>query len=87
MSEAFTMDKVWEILEKLVIAANDALPGKTGLEKRDWVSTKVLALVELGDNFVPIIGAWADLPVIDGLEKWLVNVAVERAYVALKLPE
>lgn len=57
------------------------------MEKRAWVEEKVLALVELGDNFIPVIGAWADLPAVDGLEKYLVRIAIERAYAALKLPE
>lgn len=48
---------------------------------------KALALVEFVDHMLPVIGQWADLPAVDGFEKYLVRVAIERAYAALKLPE
>lgn len=57
------------------------------MEKRTWVEKHVLELVEKGDNFIPVIGAWADLPVVDGFEKYLVRIAVERVYASLKLAE
>ena len=82
-----TLQKAWAIVKALIVEANQAIPGATGPEKREWVINKLITGVESVDNLIPVIGAWADLPVVDGFEKYLVRVAVERCYAELKLPE
>ena len=81
------MSKVWELLEGLVKSAADALPGATGKEKKAWATEKAIALVEMADDFIPVLGKWADLPVIDGFERYLISLGIERAWTALQLPE
>ena len=75
------------MLEGLVKAAEKALPGATGKEKKAWATEKALALVEMGDDYLPILGAWADLPIINTLEAYLVGLGIERAWTLLKLSE
>lgn len=81
------MTQVWALLEGLVKAAADQLPGKSGKEKKAWCVEKALTLVEMGDNFIPLLGQWADLPVVDSFERYLVGLGIERAWTALQLPE
>lgn len=81
------INKVWDMLEKLVKQAATLMPGSTGKEKKAWCIEKATALVEMGDNFLPIIGAWADLPCVDEFESYLIGLAVERAWTKLQLPE
>lgn len=80
------MTQVWALLEGLVKSAADALPGATGKEKKAWCVEKAVALVEMGDNFIPILGQWADLPVVDSFERYLIGLGIERAWTALQLP-
>ena len=81
------MEKVRELLKGLVKAAAEQMPGASGKEKKAWCTTKALALVEMGDNFIPVLGQWADLPVIDGFEAYLVGLGIEWAWTALQLGE
>ena len=81
------LQTVWNILKELIEEANRAVPGASGIEKRAWVVDKVLNGIEAVDHLLPVIGAWADLPVVNGFEKYLVRIAVERCYAELKLPE
>ena len=78
---------MWKLLTGLIQDANREIPGASGVEKRAWVEERVLGLVEVVDHLIPVIGKWADLPAVDGFEKYLVRIAIERAYAALKLPE
>ena len=81
------ISKVWELLEGLVKAAVTALPGATGKEKKAWCIDQAVILVEMGDNWIPVLGKWADLPVVDQFERYLIGLGIERAWTALQLPE
>jgi hypothetical protein len=80
------MEQIKQTLIVLVKTAETAIPGASGKEKKAWCIDQVVKGVELGDNYIPIIGAWMDLPVIDGFERWLIGLAVEWAYTSLQLP-
>lgn len=80
-------DEVKKLLVGLVKAAESALPGSSGKEKKAWCVDKAITLVEMGDNFIPLIGAWMDLPVVDGFERYIVGLGVEWAWTGLSLPE
>ena len=81
------ISKVWELLEGLVKAAVTVLPGATGKEKKAWCVAQAVTLVEMGDNFIPVLGQWADLPVVDKFEEYLISLGIERAWTALQFPE
>ncbi len=60
--------------------ANELLPGASGAEKKAWAKSHLLEVIEKFDDRAPVIGAFLDLPVVDGLEKSAVDVAVEKGY-------
>jgi hypothetical protein len=74
-----------EFLKGLILEAEKHIPGATGQEKEDWCVEMTVHLVELGDNFIPKLGQWMDLPVVDGLERYIVTLAVRWAYAAVKV--
>jgi hypothetical protein len=78
------IEVVKELLKGLVIEVEKHIPGATGQEKEDWVVTMALSLVEMGDGFIPVIGKWMDLPVVDGVEKYIIQLGVRWAYAAVK---
>lgn len=80
-----TLSQIWELLKTLVKQAESALPGATGKEKKAWCVEKAVALVEQYDQLLPLIGQWADLPVVDSAQRYLIGLAVERAWTELEL--
>jgi hypothetical protein len=80
------LTKIWELLKGLCKNADDLIPGATGKEKKAWVIDKVLELVNIGEMLIGI-GAWANLPIVDGFEKFIIGLGVERAWTELQLPQ
>jgi hypothetical protein len=73
-------DGLQAILKELVLTAEKRLPGASGTEKADWCAQRAVTVLEQFDNSVPVLGAFADLPVIDSLEEAAVKQAVHRAW-------
>lgn len=82
-----SLDQIWELLKVLVKQAESALPGSTGKEKKAWCIEKAVALVEEYDQMIPLLGGWADLPIVDQFQRYLLGLAIERAWTALELGE
>ncbi len=61
-----------------------ALPGTTGTEKAANAEKWLLAAVEEYDNYIPVLGAFIDLPIIDSLEA-AVRSAIAWEYAAMEL--
>lgn len=60
--------------------ADQQLNPPTGPEKKEYALNLVLKWAEEHDNFIPGIGKYMDMPIIDGLEKLLLGVAIDRVY-------
>lgn len=80
-----TLSQIWTLLQNLVRDAESALPGATGKEKKAWCVEKAVALVEQYDQLIPVLGQWADLPLVDQAERYLIGLGIERAWTELKL--
>jgi hypothetical protein len=78
------IEVIKELLKGLVVEVEKHIPGATGAEKEAWCVQMALNLVEMGDGFIPVIGKWMDLPVVDGVERYLVQLGVRWAYAAIK---
>lgn len=78
---------IWEMLKKLVKQADQLMPGKTGKEKKQWCIEHAVLLVEQYDQMLPMIGGWADLPIVDEFERYLIGLAVERCWTELELTQ
>lgn len=76
---------VWEKLLELVKLAEASMPGSTGAEKKAWCIDEALSLVNTAESFIPFLSAWANLPFVDGAERYLIGLGIERAWVVLQL--
>lgn len=45
----------------------------------------LLGLLETYDNFIPVIGMFADLPAVDDAQEKLVGFIIDRAYTAFMI--
>ena len=80
------LEQIWGLLEGLVKAAETQIPGSTGKQKKAWCVDRALELVNAGEVLLGI-GGWANLPIVDGFEKWILGLGIERAWTALQLPQ
>lgn len=69
-----------DLAKRLVLYAEEHLPGATGTEKKAYCVKQALAVLEAFDDKIPALGKWLDLPLADWLEEWAVNLLVEWAY-------
>lgn len=69
----------------LAETAEELLPGATGPEKKQWAKENLLKAVEDYDQLLPVIGAWLDLPIVNGLEKAGCDWAVEFGWAQLQV--
>lgn len=79
------LNQLWTALRDLVKRADEIMPGATGQEKKAWVVEQATQLVERYDHLLPLVGAWADLPAVDSAQRYLIGLAVERAWTALQI--
>lgn len=79
------LNELWNALRELVKRADDLMPGADGKAKKAWVIEQAVQLVERYDHLLPMIGVWADLPAVDSAERYLIGLAVERAWTALQI--
>ncbi len=80
------ISKIWDLLKGLSQQADKILPGATGKEKKAWCVDKVLEFT----NYLEVlmgIGGWANLAIVDGFERFIIGLGVERAWTELQLPD
>jgi hypothetical protein len=82
-SSLISQDGLQAILKNLVLMAEKQLPGARGVDKEAWCTQRAITILELFDNSVPVLGAFADLPMIDALQASAVKEAVHRAWTML----
>ena len=76
---------IWDKLLEFAKVAEAAIPGMTGPEKKAWCVEEAMKLLENGETIIPLLAAWADLPIVENGERYLLGLAVERAWVVLQL--
>ena len=79
------LETIWESLKALCKKADELIPGTTGKEKKQWCIDKALQFLNITEMLIGI-GAWANLAIVDGFERFLLGLGVERAWVELQLP-
>lgn len=80
------LEMIWNLLKEFVKQAETQIPGSTGKQKKAWCIERTLELVNAGEVMLGI-ASWANLPFVDGFEKWIIGLGVERAWVELQLPQ
>lgn len=78
-----------KILFSSIRTAEKIAPNALGFDKRKLATTYILGVVEGVDNLLPSIGAFMDLPVVDGMQHKVIEAAVEWgfAYLTIKKDE
>jgi hypothetical protein len=79
LKDGFQLRDLQEAARIAVQAAEDAIPGASGYEKRRWCGEKILKAVEDVDHLIPVIGPMFDTPLADLIEKTGVMKAVDIA--------
>lgn len=79
LKDGFQVNDLEWAARQLVQAANNALPGANGADKKTWVKTQILSALESVDHLIPVLGAWMDLPLFDTLQQQAVDFAVDKA--------
>ena len=79
------IDILRDLGKQVVLFAENTLPGKTGAEKKAWATNAALEVLEKFDDKIYWLGQWADLPLVDWLERWVVGLLIEWAWGALTL--
>ena len=80
------LDMIWNLLKEFSKQADLQIPGSTGKQKKAWCVDRVLELVNAAEVMLGI-SSWANLPFVDGFEKFIIGLGVERAWVELQLPQ
>ncbi|HEX2864003.1 MAG TPA: hypothetical protein VHN99_05510, partial [Deinococcales bacterium] len=74
------LNKIWEVLKGLCKEAETVIPGKTGKDKEAWCVDRVCEFTDWAEYMLGI-AAWANLPVFNGAERWIISLGVKRAFV------
>ena len=69
-----------DLAKRLVLYAEEHMPGATGTEKKAYCVEQASTVLEAFDNKIPVLGQWADLPLVDWMEKWAVQQLIEWAW-------
>lgn len=69
-----------DLAKRLVTYAEANMPGASGAEKKAYCVKQALTVLEAFDNKVPVLGQWADLPLMDWMEEWAVSMLIEWAW-------
>lgn len=84
VDKRLSKDGLRSIAKAMVALAEKRLPGQTGPEKLAWCVDKVTCVLESFDDKLPVIGAFMDLPFVDGFERWAIKQVVEWAWASLQ---
>ena len=80
LKSKLTPELLEDLAKRLVRYAEANLPGKTGPEKKAYCVAQALAVLEAFDDRIPVLGKWADVPLVDWLEEWAVGLLIEWAW-------
>ena len=85
IDQRLSKDGLRTMAKAVVLLAEKRLPGATGAEKLAWCVDKVTMVMESFDGKLPVIGAFMDLPAVDGFERWAIKQVVEWAWAVLQV--
>lgn len=77
LSHPLTYDEIMDSAKDVIQKCHVLLPGKSNVEKKNWCVKKLTEVLEVFDNYVPIIGALLDIAIVDDLEKQAVSLLVD----------
>lgn len=80
MNKILTKEKLFQLLKQVVTQADHIVPGESEDAKKKWVAKRLLELVEVFDNHIPVIGIVMDIPVVDEIEGNIVDQFVGWAW-------
>lgn len=79
-SHPLSHEEIVESAKDIIQKSKILLPGKTEKDKKNWCIKKLTEAFEVFDNYIPIIGAFLDIPFVDDLEKQAVSLLVDWAW-------
>jgi hypothetical protein len=76
----FDFESLRGLLLQVLALSVKRLPGSTDEERKRFCVDFLVTQVEKLDNLVPAIASFLDLPVVDALERTLIEMFVDRVY-------
>ena len=76
----FDITSLQGLLLEVIAVSLKRLPGRTDEERKRFCVDFLVTQVETLDNLVPAIAVFLDLPVVDALERTLIEIFVDRVY-------
>ena len=83
-SHPLTFDKLEEMTKEIIVTCHDIVPGHTEEEKKRWCIFRLKTVLEFFDNYIPIIGAFLDTPIVDDIEGQAVSLLVDWVWDKVK---
>ena len=80
MTNTIKKESLQEMAINFVRQSMDVIPGGTDNDKKKLISTMLTSELEVIDNFVPVIGSFLDLPIINDMESVAISYLVDWAW-------
>jgi len=79
-SHPLTFEQIEEIAMEAISTCHTFVPGKSEKDKKEWCEQRIISALEAFDNFIPVIGAFLDNPIVDNIEAHAISMLVEWAW-------
>lgn len=87
VEDILTVDGLKEAAKQAVKLANVLFPEVKGIVRAELAEKWLLSVVEEYDNYIPILGKYMDLPLVDRFQAAAVRHVVSWAYTCLELED
>jgi hypothetical protein len=74
---SLTHECIHQMTKSVIENTFDAIAGKTEQEQKEWCVKELTTMLEVYDNYIPVVGAFLDNPLSDAIEKELVSILVD----------
>lgn len=81
MPKQLTSSTLEELTKTTVMdSMSDIVLGRTEVEKKEWCVKRLTELLEVFDNYIPVVGLFLDNPIADNIQKHGVELLVDWAW-------
>jgi hypothetical protein len=74
---SLTHEHIHEMTRCVIESNVYAIVGKTEQEQKNWCVQELTTMLEVYDNYIPVVGAFLDNPVSDAIEMELISLLVD----------
>lgn len=74
---SLTHEHIHEMTRCVIESTFNAVVGKTEQEQKNWCVQELTTMLEVYDNYIPVVGAFLDNPLSDAMEKELISLLVD----------